>query len=113
MGGNGGVVECRAKDEGYRCTLDRGHGGGHEAGAGAGVVVRRWPRAIPPPEDCGTYAAVLAETIRQLLEHPGSRTTADRARDLLARWDDGEPWDLHRTLTAVLDENVEVDRHGA
>jgi hypothetical protein len=61
-------------------------------------VVRRWPRALPPPESWGTYAAVLAETVRQLLEHPDSRVTAARARDLLARWDDGEPWEMHRTL---------------
>jgi hypothetical protein len=67
---------------------------------------------LPPAADWGTYAAVLAETVRQLLEHPGSRTTADRARDLLARWDDGEPFDLHRQLTGVLDDVAEVDHGG-
>jgi hypothetical protein len=95
--GLSGRPPCRDEHQGYRCTLDLGHGGTyHEAEAGVGVVVRRWDRQVAlPPIDChGQYAAALAEHLRAMLdpELSAMQGIRDMAVAALAAWDAGEPF---------------------
>jgi hypothetical protein len=99
-GGNGGT--CREKGPaGYRCTLDRGHGGTYHE-ARTGIVVRRWDRStLPPAQDFGQYAAAMAEHVRSLLGAAFESRAVEAAvrasaGDLLARWDAGQPYGVVR-----------------
>jgi hypothetical protein len=58
---------------------------------------------LPPADDFGRYAAAAMEMVRSLLDPQQGPTRAvrDGAADLLARWDDGEPWDLHQGALCI------------